>query len=157
MGIKKKVSKEEAVERLRYTCSRSEKCLFDIRKKLSEWSLEGEYDSISQNLLEEKFIDEERYTNSFVNDKIKFSKWGKLKVKYQLRMRGIDESIFVKALSDYSEVDYQKMIKNEIDKKNKSIKASDKYKRLQKLYAFAAQRGYETDIVREICDAFLIN
>jgi regulatory protein len=145
-----RISKEEALERLMYSCSRRELCLFDVRRKLMEWQLVESYDDIAELLLTDNFINEERYANSFVNDKIKYSKWGKLKVKYSLVRKGICEQIIYKALSDFPDEDYRQMIHVEIAKKNKTISETNQNKRKQKLIAFAKQRGYEPDTIYEI-------
>ena len=113
-----------------------------------EWNLTEEFENISQKLLAENFINESRYALSFANDKIKFSKWGKLKVMYNLRMKGIDDSQIEAAVKEYPQNDYMDMIKKELAKKVKLLKENDKYKRLQKVTAFAAQRGYEHDLAR---------
>jgi regulatory protein len=145
-----KLSKQEALERLRCTCSKSEKCLYDVKKKLIEWDLSEEFESITQDLLRENFINESRFAHSFANDKMKFSKWGKQKVRYHLRMKGIEDKEIEVALKTYPLKEYTDMISKELTKKAKSIKDTDPYKRTQKLIAFAANRGYESDIVRNL-------
>lgn len=151
----KQVSKEEALIRLTSVCSRSEKCLFDVKKKLAEWNLSDEYDEIKAYLIDEKYIDENRYAVSFVNDKVKFSKWGFTKVKYHLRAKGIMEGAIEEGICQYSTAEYKQMMAKELEKKAGSLKETDAYKRKQKLYAFAAQRGYENEFVGSLIDSLL--
>ncbi len=151
----KYITKEEALERLMHLCSRSEKCLYDIRNKLHTWNLIEAYDEITNSLLNNNFINEERYSNSFVNDKIKYSKWGKIKVSYHLRMKGIDESFINRAINNYPEEDYINIVHSELKKKSKSIKITpEENTTWTKLYRFAAQRGYESEIVKTFISEF---
>ncbi len=145
----KQIDKQEALERLRYTCSRSEKCLLDIRKKLYSWNLIENYEEIKDKLISDNFINEERFANSFVNDKIKYSKWGKVKVRYALRMKDIDEAIINSALNFFQEEDYKEIIYSELQKKTRRLKSlKESQAEVSRLYRFAAQRGYESDIVK---------
>ena len=144
------VTKEEALERLKQLCGRSEKCLADVRKKLSEWNIPETFEEISNTLLEENFIDESRYSISFVNDKVRFSKWGFTKIRYHLRSRQISNSLIELAIKKIPEKDYKQIVFSEVLKKNRSVKEADAYKRMQKLYAFGASRGYEGDLLRLI-------
>lgn len=150
MVKRKVVSKEEALFRLKHLCAGSEKCLYDIRQKLLHWNLAEEVDSICSKLLSENYIDEARYAESFVKDKVRFSKWGRIKARYNLRMKGVADSDIDEAMSALPQEDYAEMVAKELDKKMRSLKDSDDFKKKQKLYAFAAQRGYEQDLVRSV-------
>ena len=146
----KPINKEEAIIRLRNLCSRSEKCLFDVKKKLLEWEVPEAFEEISKLLLEEKFIDEERYATSFVNDKVRFSKWGFQKVRYHLRSKNIKSATIESAIGYFDKDVYKEILLSEIEKKNRSIKLDDQYKRKQKILAFGAGRGYETNLIYSV-------
>src|SRR5574344_57000 len=73
-------------------CSRGEKSTFDIKRFLFKENLsDEELDFIIKNLIDNNFINEERYIAAFINDKIAFNKWGKNKIFYELISKGIDE------------------------------------------------------------------
>jgi regulatory protein len=143
------------LERLRYLCSKSEKCVKDIHDKLKSWNYEGNYDKIAEKLITEGFINEERYAFSVANDKVKFSKWGKAKVKYFLKGKGIGEEIINRAIENLSDDDYENLVLKELTKKLKSIKETDKYKRKQKLISFAFQRGYDNDLIYKLAERLI--
>lgn len=147
-------SEKEILEKLRYLCGRSEKCAHDIFEKLRSWGFDGNSTTIIETLTKEGFINEERYAFSVTNDKIKFSKWGKLKVRYFLKGKGISEEIIGRAL-DAIDDSYEDLILKELGKKNKSIKETDKLRRKQKLLSFAFQRGYDSDLVYKIVDKLI--
>ena len=148
--MKKFTNKNEAIERLRYLCSKSERCIKDIRGKLKEWNFDGNQDEIIQNLLSDDFINEQRYASAVVNDKIKFSKWGKAKVTYFLKEKGISNDIIMEALQNIIDADYEEIVTKELEKKNKSLKVTDSYQKKQKLLSFAYQRGYDIELTNKI-------
>ena len=148
----KLISEEEALSRLRYLCSKSEKCVQDLRDKLKSWNYNGNPEKIIDLLKEDNFIDEQRFCEAYVRDKIKFSGWGKIKVRYYLKSKRIPENLIDNVLKQISEVEYKDILIKELKKKSKSIKEHDKYKHKQKLLNFAAQRGYETDFIYNIVD-----
>lgn len=151
----KQITKQEALNRLQQLCSKTEKCRYDINQKLKQWKFQGDAHEIIRSLEEDNFINEERYAYAYTKDKIKFSSWGKNKVKYYLKGKGIPEVSILKALNEFPENEYQKIIEREINKKYKSLKKGNKYNDKQKILAFSAQRGYETDLTVKIVDKLL--
>ncbi|MBN1597497.1 MAG: RecX family transcriptional regulator [Bacteroidales bacterium] len=141
------ISKTEAVLRLKELCSHAEKSPAEVKNKLTQWRLDQYYDEILKELINEKFIDSFRFAKAFIHDKIQFNKWGRLKVKYQLRAHDIDDSTIEEALSDVDLNQYIEMIYNELIKKRHSLKEKNLFKLKGKIFAFAHQRGYEADIV----------
>ncbi len=152
MEGRKQISREEGLERLKYLCSKGEKCLLDIKTRLDEWNLTQEYESISQILIAERYIDEARYTQAFVNDKIRQGKWGKHKIRYLLKRKSIASKTIETCLNSFPAKEYHGLVLRELHKKNNTVKEANPYIRYQKLGAFAAQRGYETEFLREILD-----
>ena len=151
----KPISNIEALARLQYICSKSEKCCQDIRDKLRQWGYEGDYEEIVSKLVQEQFVDDARFAEAFARDKFKFSTWGRNKIRYYLKGKHVAGGHIDSALASISEEDYTSTIYRELEKKAKTIKDKDTSKRKQKLFAFAAQRGYETDIVYNLVDSIL--
>lgn len=96
----KTLTPPEALHRAAALCSSSEHCIADIREKLSRWGI-GEPDArtIVERLVQERFIDEERYAIAFAKDKFRFSGWGRIKIRYALQQKRIGNSDIVNALS----------------------------------------------------------
>ena len=75
-------------------CSAAERCIHDVKKKLDAADASPEVkERIIRRLVEEKFIDETRFCRSFVNDKLRFNKWGRIKIDFELRNRGISPAL----------------------------------------------------------------
>ena len=148
------MDKKVALNKLKNTCSRQEKCSSDILKKLNDWEFNNtDSDKILQQLIKDKYVDDKRYAESFANDKIKFNYWGKIKVAYALRQKNINQELIDNAIKKISFTEYFKIVKQEILKKEKSIKITDKYKKRSKILMFAKSRGYEIDIINRILDS----
>lgn len=136
----------EALAKASEICSRSEKCAFDIELKCREWQLSSdETAKLTAYLLQEKYIDHQRYACSFVNDKFRFNKWGKIKLAYALRQKHLDEKVIQDALTAIPEDVYQKVLLDLLSAKAKTTKAMDAYTRRSKLLAFVQSRGFEVD------------
>jgi len=134
-------------------CSKSEQNSFKIKNKLLIWGLsEKEAISVLERLKEKKFIDENRYTESFVFDKFKFNKWGKTKIAYQLRHEQISETLIESSICNIKENDYRNTLLKLIMAKNESLKEPDLYKRRAKLFRFAQSRGFESEIVYSVTE-----
>ena len=142
---------KETLERLKKLCSKSEKCEFDILQKMEEWNVEEEIrGKIVKELKNGNYLNHERYARSFAHDKIKFNKWGKIKVKYYLKQKRIDETIINEALSLFPVEEYRELCKNEIQKKYKSLHTNNKIVAKKRLVSFAQQRGFENQLIFEI-------
>lgn len=128
-------------------CSRSEHCVLDVLNKLYAAGLgEEESDEIVQCLVEQGYIDEQRYANAFVNDKFRFNKWGKLKIGHALRQKKIPTSIIQVALETLDEDAYSHVLLQLIEAKKKTVKGTAAQQKAA-VMRFAVSRGFELDLV----------
>ena len=128
-------------------CSRSEHCVLDVLNKLYAAGLgEEESDEIVQCLVEQGYIDEQRYANAFVNDKFRFNKWGKLKIGHALRQKKIPTSIIQVALDTLDEDAYSHVLLQLIESKKKTVKGTAAQQKAA-VMRFAVSRGFELDLV----------
>ena len=139
---------KKALSKAMNICSRKEQCISDVMEKLNKWNVNNNnLDKIINTLIQEKFIDEERYAVHYVNDKIWLNKWGKRKVLYVLKLKRISEKIIDKALGDIDNEKYYILVYNELKKKHKKLKPDDRLIIKSKLYNFGSGRGYESDLI----------
>ncbi|MEA1887451.1 MAG: regulatory protein RecX [Bacteroidota bacterium] len=139
----------KALERAMALCSKSEKCIREIQDKLDKWKLtsEKENKAIIEELVDNKFIDEKRYAESYTRDKYRFNKWGKIKIRAALKQRGINKKDIEYGLERIDHDAYVGMIEDEMTAKKNSIKAKNIFDLKGKLYRFAGSRGYENEYV----------
>ena len=144
---------KETYERAAILCSKYEKSEAAIRKKLIEWGLEyDETKPVIEKLSEENFINDVRYAQSYVRDKFRFNKWGKVKIAFNLKTENIASEIIQQAMEEIDAEEYHNTLSNLIDTKNKNMKAANDYERKARLLRFAQSRGFESAIILEILD-----
>ena len=101
-----------------------------------------------KKLIEEKYIDEERYCKSFVHDKFVYNKWGKMKITKELRSKKISLQCIESQLSKIDESEYLNVLKSLLQAKKKTIRGKSEYEINGKLIRFALGRGFEIDVIR---------
>jgi len=138
-----------AIDRAMNLCSRSEHCKKDILDKLNSWKLtsEKENKAIIKSLTDDKFINEKRYARSYAQDKFRFNKWGRIKIRAMLKSRGISNDDIDSALEMIDNYAYSQMIEEEMSNKRRSIKAKNIFDLKAKLFRFAGSRGYEKEFI----------
>jgi len=148
---KKKLSKEEALTRLATLCAGAEYCEYDLRKKMERWELpEGAEDAIIQQLVKERFLDEERYAKAFVRDKFRYNKWGRIRISMELKKKRISEHVIEDALEEIPSDDNLDTLKALIESKKKSVKGKSDYEIKCKLIRFALSRGFTMDDINKV-------
>lgn len=138
-------------------CSKSEKTVYDVRQSMLRWGMtdKEKQNKIIDYLKENNFIDESRYSYSYVRDKHKFNRWGRVKIRAMLRAKGIADSIIDKAISSLSQEEYIKTLKDDISVRRKGLKAKNQYDLRAKLMRFAQSRGYESELCYKIVDEII--
>ncbi len=145
---------QEALVKASGICARQEKCIFDIEKKLKDWELKSEdANKVIDQLIKEKFIDEDRFIAYYVKDKFRFNKWGKIKIKWQLKAKQIYGSRVDEALSNIDEEEYKDTLAQLLKQKRCSIKQDDKFKVKASLIRYASSRGFEPDLIYQLLDS----
>lgn len=145
----KELTEQEALHKIAVYCSGAEHCLSEVQAKLKGWMIEPDAQKrIINRLVNEKYLDEDRFCRNFIHDKFKFNKWGRIKIKQALVQKNIDIARIDKFLNDQiAEQDYAEVLQTLLHAKKKSIKASGEYELNGKLIRFALGRGFETDVI----------
>ncbi len=138
----------ETLSNLARYCSQAERCVDDVRKKIKAAGLaEDSTNRIISRLIQEKFIDEQRFCRSFVNDKLKFNHWGRIKIGYELKRRNIDPETYSDAIEAINESEYTSVLHHLLKSKKQSVKGRSTQDTFQKLYRFASSRGFESALI----------
>jgi len=146
----KTLSDKEAFGRIASACAAKEHCRAEIQEKLRKWGLDAEIvEGILATLEKEKYIDEERFCQSFVNDKYRFDKWGKVKIAHALQMKKISRVVINSSLNKIDQEEYLQILTKLMQSKKKSIRAKDEFDLNRKLIRFAMSRGYEMKDIRK--------
>lgn len=150
------ISSKEAFSKAAHLCSRSEKCASEIRKKLVEWGLE-KYDAeaVVDKLKSEKYIDDKRYSKAFVREKFRINKWGRTKIIYHLKHKGLSENSIAIGLDEIDESNYISLLVKTMKEKAKSIKSTNRFEKMGKIIRFTQGRGFEAQLIHKYMNEVL--
>lgn len=149
----KEVSEQGAYLQLAQLCARAEHCQYELTEKMRRWGMSDEAQArVMQRLVSERYVDDERYTQAFVRDKIRYNKWGRRKVEQALWQKHIDKDIREQILNEVDDDEYLSVLRPLLKQKQKTLKGGTDYERNQKLVRFALQRGFTYDIIRQCID-----
>jgi regulatory protein len=129
-------------------CAYQERCTQEVVQKLRDWKVdESRIPKIIEQLTGDNFINEIRFTETFVRSKFNLKKWGKNKLAYELRLKKIPASIISQSLQAIDDREYRATLLNLKDQKSKEIKEKDPFKKKQKIVRFLVSRGFEMELV----------
>lgn len=150
MNERKPLDPSRALERMAAQCAKTEYCEQDVRRKLRTWLVDSEYfDEIVSALRDGKFIDDARYCHAFTEDKWRFNRWGRIKIRMELRQRRMPQEEIDAALAGIDEEEYLAGLSELLRQKRTTLRDTDDYTIFRKLVAFAASRGFEPEVIRE--------
>ena len=139
---------EEIKKKLEYFCVYQDRCHKEVESKMKEFKLIPEArELILLHLLQENFLNEERFAKNFARGKFRIKKWGKNRIVRELKFRDISAYNIKSALKEIDEEEYLKTIFEITEKRNEVISETNQYKRKKKLIDFLLRKGYETDLI----------
>ena len=147
----KPLTPDQVLDKMAKYCAYQERCVKDVRDKLKTFDLPQEgKDKILDYLLDNRFVNDERFAKSFVRGKINQSGWGVNKIRFHLIQKGIDKEIIDEALGQTDEETYRQRLIDILKTKSKTVKAENDFERKRKLAAYAMQKGFEGSLVWEV-------
>lgn len=144
----------EVVTRLESFCAYQDRSEKEVRQKLTSFELSvDENERVIKHLFEHRFLDEERFVLSFVQGKFRIKKWGRIKIKTELRKKGISSSLIDRHLKELESDQYIETIHSLIEKKyNQLTTEKDPFNKKVKVIRFLASKGFELDLIQEVYD-----
>lgn len=137
------VTPELAYARMTRICARKEVAPFDIRQKLLRLNLTDDVvELLLERLIKERYIDERRYTESYIREKLHFNKWGKRKIELHLAQKRISPDVVRDVFTQFSESQLSESLLSLLEKKRKSVTGRSEYERNGKLIRYALGRGF---------------
>ena len=141
---------QSILEKLKKYCVLQNRCKSEIKKKIKRITINKEYqDNILKILSDEKYIDEERYAISFCRGKFKINKWGKNKIRNELKKKQVPDININKGLSSISDIEYYTEIEKQYKKKKKTITEKNILIKKNKIVRYLINKGYESNLVWE--------
>ena len=148
--MNKPLTPAQAMNRAAALCARSEQAPADIRGKLLKWGLStSQAEDVLAQLIGQGYIDEQRYSRAFVNDRFNFNGWGRVKIAHQLRLKGIPHEIIDEAMTAIDEEQYRERLMELLRAKWRDVSDREPRAAWAAMMRFAASRGFETSLAGE--------
>jgi regulatory protein len=149
----KQKTENDAYLTLAALCAQGEHCQYEMLEKMRRWELSEEAQTrVMQRLVNERYVDDERFARAFVKDKVRYNKWGRRKVEQALWQKQIADDIRQRVLDEVDDDEYLRVLRPLIQQKRRSVTAADDYEKNRKLVRFALSRGFTFDIIRQCLD-----
>ena len=145
---KKCLTKEQALQKLKQYCAYQERSHYEVQQKLYELGIRRpDHDEIISKLIEEDYLNEERFAKAFAGGKFRMKEWGRKKIYYALKEKRVSEYSIKQAMKEIDEEEYEKNLKELASDKYESLKDEQYLARKKKTTDFLIQKGYEPDLV----------
>jgi regulatory protein len=148
---RKKLTPNQAYLKAQAACAYQERCQQEMRDKLYEWGLYGnDVENLIAKLISDNFLNEERFAKAYAGGKFRIKKWGRIKIKLELKRRKISDYCIKAAMKEIDDQEYIKVLKEILAKKLKENPKGKLQVRNYKAAQYAASRGYESDLIWDI-------
>jgi len=149
--LNKRLNENHVFIQLIKYCAYQERCELEVMEKLKKYNLTGrETKRIIDRLKEENYLDNQRYAKIYTSGKLRNNKWGRIRIRYELKRKSIQDEYIIQALSSIDEKEYAQMVIELIRKKKKSIQKEDPFIVRNKILQYLCVKGFESDLAREL-------
>lgn len=145
---KKFLTKEQALQKAKQYCAYQERCHYEVQQKL--WDLgvwKSEHDEIISALIEEDYLNEERFAMLYAGSKFRMKGWGRKKILYALKEKKLSDYLVKKALKEINEDLYEETLYKLAREKYKALKGEQYLVRKKKATDYLLQKGYEPELI----------
>lgn len=142
---------DQILDKMAKYCAYQERSVKEVTDKLKTFEIsEKDREEIINYLIDNKFVNDERFAHAFVRGKINQSGWGVNKIRFHLIQKGVSQEIIDEALQSFDEEAYRQRLVEVLKAKAKTVKAANDFERNRKLAAYAIQKGFEAPLVWEV-------
>jgi regulatory protein len=139
---------KDALRKAAMFCAYQERTQQEVRDRLKEWDVVADdAEEVIAELIQQNYLNEERFAKSFAGGKFRVKSWGKRKIKQHLQQRGITGYNLDQAMKEIAPDDYRNTLTDLLDKKRRSLRDDNPLVIKQKLVRFALSKGYESDLI----------
>ena len=146
--FKKPITQQEAFLKACSYCAYQERLQEEVRKKLQTYRLPANaIEEIISQLIEQNFLNEERFAKAYAGGKFRIKKWGRIKILKELEMRKVSKYCIKKGLEEITEEEYIKTLGEILTKKKSSLSIEKQYELNHKVAQYAIGKAYEPEMV----------
>jgi len=149
------VTTEQALQKLKHYCGYQERCHSEVKEKLYSLGLwQTQVEELISRLIEENYLNEERFARQYAGGKFRMKHWGKIKITYELKKKGISPYNIKKGLSDIDPEQYDTVFQKLSEEKFDSLSNEKNiFVKKRKLQDYLLQKGYERDLINDVVRA----
>lgn len=150
MSFAKKHTPKQAFQKLMRYCTYRERCHKEVKQKLFDLNIHpADQEEIIVKLIQEGFLNEERFAKIFAYDKFYLNEWGKYRIRKQMEFLQISEYLIRKGMQEIDEEDYLKTFQKLFHKRVEATKNQEFFTRKRKIADYLLRKGYESEMVYE--------
>jgi regulatory protein len=154
---KKHLTKEQALQKLKHYCSYQERCHSEVKEKLYSLGVwKNDHDEIIAALIEQGYLNEERFAIAFAGGRFRVKHWGRVKIKYELKQKQVSDYSIKKALKQIDEEDYLVVLKKLAEEKYASLKSEQYLVRKKKTRDHLLQKGFEYELLAAVIESITV-
>ncbi|MCE2772450.1 MAG: RecX family transcriptional regulator [Bacteroidetes bacterium] len=132
-------------------CAYQERAQQEVRDKLYEWGMWPDaVESIISELIVQGYLNEARFATAFAGGKFRIKKWGRVKIKMELKKRRVSDNLIRDALKTIDEIEYVKTLQQLLEQKSREVKEKHPLKKQQKVMRYLASKGFEQDLIWDL-------
>lgn len=150
MMQEKRLTPDQALQKARHYCGYQERCHQEVKAKLFSFGLNRqEVDQVLSTLIEEDYLNEERFAIQYAGGKFRMKAWGRSRIKRELQQRQVSDYCIKKAMKEIPDADYFAALEKLARTRWESLKEEDKAARLRKTQEHLLYKGYEWNLIKE--------
>jgi regulatory protein len=146
---KKNLTPAQALQKAKHYCAYQERSHAEVKEKLYSMGLRRiQVDTLLSQLIEEDYLNEERFAKMFAGGKFRMKQWGKVKIRYELKQKQVSEYNIKKAMKEINEHDYISVFGKLFDEKLHLLKSERNVPtKKRKVMDYLLQKGFERDLI----------
>jgi len=149
--IRQHLTPDAALQKAKHFCAYQERCHGEVKEKLYSYGLKKyEVELLLSRLIEEDYLNEERFAMQFAGGRFRLKHWGKIKIKHELKQKQVSEYIINKAMKSIDMDDYLLLLEKLCRKKWEEVSNERLLQRLAKTRNYLLQKGFEPNLVTDI-------
>lgn len=150
--VRTRLPPEQALQKVRHYCAYQERSHLEVKEKLYSFGLwKQEVEAALSQLIEENYLNEERFAVQFAGGKFRMKQWGRIKIRQELKQKQVSDYCIKKALKEIDEEAYQKTLQKLAEEKWKTLKGEKNiFIKKRKLQDYLLQKGFESDLINEM-------
>jgi len=151
-----RLTPNQALPKIKQYCAYQERSHSEVRDKLYSFGITKiDIDEIISKLIDDNYLNEERFAINFAGGKFRIKHWGKVKIKYQLKQKQVSDFCIKKALAAIDNTAYKKTLYRLADAKIATLQSEkNSFTRKKKLQDHLLQKGFEMDLVKVIVNDY---